>query len=325
MPEGNGNGVVRLGADGEPLNESEKRLLGRILGDPGEFPGEFKSWIPNHLESNPPLLPFQELAFRRPKHLSQDSATAGQALTWSSANEQWEPGTPTVNPDDLGQAGAATGDLMVWDGSEWNDTIMGALSTGDMIQWNGTNWENTATGTLAAGDMLQWNGSDWEETTFTSIAADDGAVWDGTDWVNEPEPGKEIGYTEKTSNTTVTGTLTQILTLGAITYRAEPTIFEIGYSRSLVPGATGGNKLQFFLRDSTTNVAELAVWTNGLGAGSDFDWSGRHAVRFTPTAASHTYNIAVQRSNSNCTVYAGSGASGAEIPFWFRASYAGAG
>lgn len=46
---------------GEPLTEFERKQVERLLSDPSAFPREFKNWLPNYLEINPPLLPFSQI------------------------------------------------------------------------------------------------------------------------------------------------------------------------------------------------------------------------------------------------------------------------
>lgn len=215
-----------MGNEGEPLTDTEKKLLERILGDPGNFPAAFKGWIPKHLETNPPYLPFEELAFRRPRLLAQDDATDAQAMKWSDSNGQWEPGTidhgdisGEVALADIAQGGAATGDLLTWTGSSWDDTAL-TLSTDEVLKWNGSAWvgepvnfdelsgslgfsDLTGDATLAqieqggaaTGDLLHWDGSAWDDTAISGLVTGDLLYWNGSDWVNFDVPAVHAYHT----------------------------------------------------------------------------------------------------------------------------------
>lgn len=47
-------------------------------------------------------------------------------------------------------------------------TTSGAID-GDLLAFNGTNWDNTGFASLAANDLLQWNGTDWTNVVPSSI------------------------------------------------------------------------------------------------------------------------------------------------------------
>jgi len=97
----------------------------------------------------------------------------------------------------------------------------------------------------------------------------------------------QVNYTEFTSDVSVTattvGTANQIVSAGAITYEAVPHYIEFYSPRWTAPAAAGN----LILRDGTTV----------LGTFSQFVASQNHPDPYvirviTPTAASHTYNVA---------------------------------
>jgi hypothetical protein len=141
------------------------------------------------------------------------------------------------------------------------------------------------------------------------------------DVVNDLSFLAEIGYVEYTADVasaaTTVGTAVQVVSLGAITYTADPCLIEF-YSPRFTTGAGGANVI---LRDSTTVIGTLATYNPASFAAPLFVQR-----RFTPTAASHTYNVAIWNSAAaTCTAGAGnSGAAGSiasEFPGFIRATY----
>jgi hypothetical protein len=131
----------------------------------------------------------------------------------------------------------------------------------------------------------------------------------------------EIGYVEYTSNVAVTATTVatavQVVSLGAITYTADPISLEFYCSRF----TCGGGGANLILRDGTTVLGTIASFSTTSFATPVF------AVReFTPTAASHTYNVALWNSAAG-TATAAAGTGGAagdtttQLPGFIRARY----
>lgn len=127
-----------------------------------------------------------------------------------------------------------------------------------------------------------------------------------TDWnnlVNFLNSLREVNYTEFTSDVTITattvGTAGQIVTAGAITYEAVPHLIEF-----YCPQATQGAAQNFLvLRDGTTVLGTLTRFASGVSAAPIY------AVRrLTPSAASHTYNVASWNASASTWTYqAGTG------------------
>lgn len=113
----------------------------------------------------------------------------------------------------------------------------------------------------------------------------------------------EVAYVEFTSDVSITattvGTANQIVSAGAITYEAVPHLIEFFSPRWTAPAQVGN----LILRDGTTVLGTL----------SQFVASQNHpdpyvARRLTPTAASHTYNVAAWLGGAGTgTMRAGTG------------------
>ena len=146
-----------------------------------------------------------------------------------------------------------------------------------------------------------------------------------TDWndgVDNDTFQNEIGrqtYTSPVSITATTvGTANQIVSLGAITYENAPIMIEF-YCPRYVPGAATANYL--ILRDGTTVIGTLLHMGTSVTA-----VPLTLAYPITPTAASHTYNIAGWGSSAGTsTANAGTGGtagdSTAYLNGYIRATY----
>ena len=110
---------------------------------------------------------------------------------------------------------------------------------------------------------------------------------------------KEVNYTAFTGDVTVTavtvGTAVQVVSSGPITYENVPHLVEF-----YCPIVGTAAETYVIVRDSTTVIGTLGrVFGNGPVS---LQW------RVTPTAASHTYNIAAWRASAGTTTFnAGSG------------------
>lgn len=112
-----------------------------------------------------------------------------------------------------------------------------------------------------------------------------------------------VNYTEYTADVAITatsvGTATQIVSSGAISYENVPHKIEF-YCPVVVTGATGGTNI--ILRDGSTVLGTIAR----LGASTTAVVQAER--RLTPTAASHTYNIAAWHNSAGTDTYnAGTG------------------
>lgn len=130
----------------------------------------------------------------------------------------------------------------------------------------------------------------------------------------------EVGYAETTSDTSVSGTTVgtanQVVSLGAISYDAVPTMFEFYAARA----TSAASIMNIILRDGSTVLGTLAQFASGEASAPIYA-----AQRFTPTAASHTYNVAAWiQSAGTWTIEAGAGGTAGNattiLPAWIRAT-----
>lgn len=112
-----------------------------------------------------------------------------------------------------------------------------------------------------------------------------------------------VGYQEQATDVSVTattvGTANQIVSLGAITYSAVPHYIEFYCPRIDQAAATSF----LILRDGTTVLGTLAR----MAASQNEPGLYVRTPHFTPTAASHTYNVAGYNASGTWTYNAGSG------------------
>lgn len=136
--------------------------------------------------------------------------------------------------DDVGDVtidGEQVGDLLYWNGSEWenrkpdlgelNDVINDDLQIGQFLIWNGSTWINATITTSIddatdtninnpqVGDILIWNGNFWvngrrnlndlDDTELTNLQAEQFLVWDGDNWINRNITLSETTDTEITN------------------------------------------------------------------------------------------------------------------------------
>ena len=110
-----------------------------------------------------------------------------------------------------------------------------------------------------------------------------------------------VNYTEFTADVSITattvGTANQIVSSGAITYENVPHEIVFFMPRYTAPAAV----THFILRDGSTVLGTLT------DAVSSDNISGTYSRILTPTAASHTYNVAAWVGSGTGTVKAGTG------------------
>ena len=113
---------------------------------------------------------------------------------------------------------------------------------------------------------------------------------------------KRVGETVFSADVSITattaGTANQIASLGAITYENVPHLLEFHFVRYSAPVAIS----TFLLRDGTTILGTVT-----RNAASENIALPYFAYPITPTAASHTYNIAGFVASGTGTVEAGTG------------------
>jgi hypothetical protein len=160
---------------------------------------------------------------------------------------------------------------------------------------------------------------------WTSSIATRATTYDvlASDWnvlVNNLNFLDEVGYAEITANVsssaTTVGTAVQVVSLGALTYQNAPHIIEFSCPRL---NASASNTTLVILRDGTTVIGTLAD-----PAATTVQSPCYISRRITPSAASHTYNIALWNVAGTSTVLANSGGAAGDattlFPAWMRAS-----
>jgi hypothetical protein len=163
----------------------------------------------------------------------------------------------------------------------------------------------------------------WTNTTVRSsgflVTA---AVWNN-ELVNNMKHLMEVGYAQITSDVTVTATseatATAVVSLPAITYEAVPHMIEFFACDARPNTGAAGQNITFVLFDSTTAV--VGVWGRIATPAASGNLVPVHlAYRFTPTAASHTYNVKSWVSVTSGLIQAGAGGTAAQGPAFLRVS-----
>ena len=159
---------------------------------------------------------------------------------------------------------------------------------------------------------MPWTHISTHATGYLYTATDLNNAWNNLTFL------EEVAYVEFTSDVSVTattvGTANQIVSAGAITYEAVPHLIEFHVARYTAPAQA----TNFILRDGTTGLGTLTQI-----AASDNEGSLYRARRLTPTAASHTYNVAAWLGGAGTgTVKAGTGGTAGDgstyLPGWIR-------
>jgi len=160
----------------------------------------------------------------------------------------------------------------------------------------------------------------WHSSLPTRATSYDVLASDWNNLVDNSNFLAEVAYVEFTaavsSTATTVGTAVQIVSLGAITYQNAPHLIEF-YCPRLGPSSTGASHL--ILRDGSTVIGTLLDFTSASTPGAAYG-----ARRLTPTAASHTYNIAAWVAAGTVAANAGTGGTGGGaadlLPGWIRAT-----
>lgn len=146
---------------------------------------------------------------------------------------------------------------------------------------------------------MPWTTTTTRSTGFTMTAA----VWNA-EVVSNMQYLQRVGYTAFTADVNATattvGTANQIVTAGAITFEAVPHRIEFQLPRIDV----GTASVNVIIRDGSTVLGTLAnIPANATVAPAPFA-----AFYVTPTAASHTYNVAAWVASASTTTFrAGTG------------------
>jgi hypothetical protein len=135
-------------------------------------------------------------------------------------------------------------------------------------------------------------------------------------------PGKEVNYTQITAPVTVTSTTeatgTVCITTPAITFTGAPVMVEV-FAPYVQPAAVAGAVVFVNLFEGATEIGRLGV--TGNPAAGQFLWPFTGRLRFTPTAAAHTYSVTAYQVSGNGTFGAGAGGGNAYLPAFIRFTY----
>lgn len=182
-------------------------------------------------------------------------------------------------------------------------------------------YPNPGLDVAAKGDLLVGTGVD---TASLLTAGANGTVptyqsGQATGILPQFPPGYEFHYKQITANVTVSSateaTGTTIITCDATTFDGGPVIAE--FFAVVAPDSAAGQDVLVSLFEGATQISRLAYSVNPAASGDTKSLVGK--LRFTPTAASHTYTVTgIRLGGSNGTIIAGSGGTGGWPPAYIR-------
>lgn len=121
-------------------------------------------------------------------------------------------------------------------------------------------------------------------------------------------PGFEVGYDQITSTVnivgTTSGTATTVITCAAHTFDGAPVVFTFFSDTVWTPSVAGNIKIGLF--ESGSLISQIVYIQNGAAA--QIAVPVLASLRFTPTAAAHTYVIGAWVSSTTGTPLVGAGA-----------------
>lgn len=164
----------------------------------------------------------------------------------------------------------------------------------------------------AAGDLIVGTGN--ATVGRLAVGATGTVLGGGATPAYVKPPGTELGYVQTTSDFPVTDILestgTPILTFGSIAFDGGPVMLEF-FCQAAQPPTTVAGFLIVTLWEGVTDTSRLAVVSNEVAAVSAvYSLPGR--LRFTPTAANHTYFISafVSATTGTPVLHASTGGTG---------------
>jgi hypothetical protein len=168
----------------------------------------------------------------------------------------------------------------------------------------------------AKGDLIAATAND----TFARLAVGsnskvlvaDSAATPGVKW--DLPPGYEFGYDEITSTVVVSATVEAsadtVIACAAHTFDGAAVMAHF-FAPFAAMGAS--SNLIICLFEGATEIGQLqAVFGNSVNVPIG------GSLRFTPTAASHTYTVKAFRVTQDCTIYAGAGGTATPVPAYMR-------
>lgn len=149
------------------------------------------------------------------------------------------------------------------------------------------------------------------------------SIWNTDLTNNVKEVWWEVAYVQFTADVTISGTSgaqTDVVSSGAITYAARPTLIEF-YCGQVATAPLIGEVIVAELWDDATDLGILGTVQSTANAVTIAPMY--IARRLTPTAASHTYKVKAWRSGVNGTMHAGSGGAVTDLPGFIRVTQKG--
>lgn len=181
----------------------------------------------------------------------------------------------------------------------------------DLIEARGTN-------VPGASGVKVWNNTtkSWENPSGapdgTKFLRDDGA-WGAPS-------GKELAYAQITAEvtgitTSSAATATNIVSAGAVTFDGSAVMVEFYTPQAESPAVADG-RILFELYDGGSAVMTIGALGSETAAAQKACVLVR--VRFTPSAAAHTYSVRAWVSSGTGSVRAGAGGAGVLVPAYIR-------
>jgi len=130
----------------------------------------------------------------------------------------------------------------------------------------------------------------------------------------------EIGYDQITATVTVTSAVeaagTTVITCAAHTFDGSPVIAEF-FAPFVQPTQVINGQVTVCLFEGATELGRLNSALNPTNATSGAGPS-QAKLRFTPTAAAHTYTVTAFQNGGNGTIQAGAGGTATYVPAFIR-------
>lgn len=177
---------------------------------------------------------------------------------------------------------------------------------------------------ILSGEIPVWNGSTWVRSSALGMSPSgvSGYPNDVTKFLHGDGSwqSNEIGYDEITASVfpTATSSVTAntVIAGSAYTFDGKPVIMEFHADNVGVPTGTVGLSIAVGLFEGATLINFANMETPATG--SQFTAPFNFKLRFTPTAASHTYSIKAWVTSGTGAVFAGTRAGGGNGPAYLR-------
>lgn len=133
--------------------------------------------------------------------------------------------------------------------------------------------------------------------------------------------GREIGYDQITASVTAATSTeasgTTVITCAARVFDGGAVVANFSAPFLQPPQVAAGDTITVCLFEGATQIGRLCVAQNNAAAATAYPCAG--SIRFTPTAASHTYTVTCfWGAHAGGAVGAGAGGTGAYVPAYIR-------